>query len=838
MQTRLELSRYFTVAVRQGLIGLFLAASPVFATDLNVSGNLTVSGTVSSGGPIDSDSNSQSFGAQSTSTPLVPGSIFTYTDDSVPTGSVDSFKSLINRTPASWLWLNGPDSGPFVNAMRLDDAHQLLLFKSDGTTAGLTFTPQTYTIKLGTHANATLTGNTTTGLITSGGGLTVTGPLTVSGGITNDTGSFGGDPKFDNVPYTPPTTLSPTTGSASFAWGGVYVGTLTGNLTISSFSGTEAAGKKVRFILVCSGSQSLTFPASYRAGQTNETTTTFTPVAGRHVLLFESLDGAGLRLLTDTVFGQLDAASVAVAASPSHYSAASANVEAHLSGIDSALASAGSASVSDAAYNATTWNGVTTVAPSKNAVRDQLETISAGAVVPPQMANFWPTADLSNKPAGWLVAGEGGTPTATAVGGYSMIVKSNGDVAAPTFSPAAGTYSSTQNVTLSTATSGALIRYTVDGSSPTRSSGFGYSSPIPVATSLTIKAIAYKDYWADSAVQSSAYIISPPPTLSSATILSAGNVINLLFSKPVNVTGSVPVITMSGGASTLSSPTGGGTSTLVYTLSRTVNSGETGTIAYTQPGGGIRDLNNIDLATFSGASVTNDSTQGIIVADLWQVFSNAALSTTNLNNEDSIATGTWTLSPSTPTTLSTSTSGQQAFSGQINSTTDTSTRGLAMSMTSGSAETIGYAWGTGQGTNPTSFGFWFKMPSSLPGESVVPIFNTYGNSEYVIRVGLYNDGANNTFRIRGNGSWTDTTATVSTNTWYRIAVISQAGNTCSLSVYTTSGTKVGDTITVTANDSTQAGFSVGADASFGTGTGSAYWDNIVVKTNSSTEVGP
>jgi hypothetical protein len=43
-----------------------------------------------------------------------------------------------------------------------------------------------------------------------------------------------------------------------------------------------------------------------------------------------------------------------------------------------ALAAAGGL-VSDAAYDATDWNGVTTVAPSKNAVRDKFESLAAGS---------------------------------------------------------------------------------------------------------------------------------------------------------------------------------------------------------------------------------------------------------------------------------------------------------------------------------------------------------------------------------------------------------------------------------------------------------------------------
>ncbi|MDT7803972.1 MAG: hypothetical protein QOI78_7405 [Actinomycetota bacterium] len=79
-------------------------------------------------------------------------------------------------------------------------------------------------------------------------------------------------------------------------------------------------------------------------------------------------------------------------------------------------------------------------------------------------------------------------------------------VAAPTFSPPGGTYSSAQTVTIGSATSGATIRYTVDGSTPTASSP-QYTAPISVPGSRTVNAIALKSGSTTSAVSSATYTI-------------------------------------------------------------------------------------------------------------------------------------------------------------------------------------------------------------------------------------------------------------------------------------------------------------------------------------------
>jgi hypothetical protein len=105
------------------------------------------------------------------------------------------------------------------------------------------------------------------------------------------------------------------------------------------------------------------------------------------------------------------------------------------------------------------------------------------------------------------------------------------------------------------------------------------------------------------------------PTLVSATIPAAGTSISIAFNESVSVGAGGNggfVLDTSGAAVTLTYSSGAGTSTLVYTLNRTVVSGETILdFDYTQPGNGVEDAAGNDLASFSNqqALVTNNSTQ-------------------------------------------------------------------------------------------------------------------------------------------------------------------------------------------------------------------------------------
>lgn len=85
-----------------------------------------------------------------------------------------------------------------------------------------------------------------------------------------------------------------------------------------------------------------------------------------------------------------------------------------------------------------------------------------------------------------------------------------GTVSAPSFSPAPGSYTSAQGVFLSSATEGATIRYTTDGSVPDRAYGLVYSGPIFLGLNgtVTIRAVAYRDGWADSPVSSGTFVVT------------------------------------------------------------------------------------------------------------------------------------------------------------------------------------------------------------------------------------------------------------------------------------------------------------------------------------------
>jgi hypothetical protein len=84
-------------------------------------------------------------------------------------------------------------------------------------------------------------------------------------------------------------------------------------------------------------------------------------------------------------------------------------------------------------------------------------------------------------------------------------------VAPPVFDPPGGVYATPQTVSKSCPTPGATIRYTVDGGTPSSTSGLLYVEPVSVSGTVTLTAIAYRVDMAESRLTSALYTIESAP---------------------------------------------------------------------------------------------------------------------------------------------------------------------------------------------------------------------------------------------------------------------------------------------------------------------------------------
>ncbi len=103
----------------------------------------------------------------------------------------------------------------------------------------------------------------------------------------------------------------------------------------------------------------------------------------------------------------------------------------------------------------------------------------------------------------------------------SFVVNPLQQVSSPAISPSGGTHSGSVSVSLSSATAGATIRYSTNGTDISGSSPV-YSAPFTLTASATVKARAFKAGMTDSAQTSASFVVNPLPPVSSPTISPNG----------------------------------------------------------------------------------------------------------------------------------------------------------------------------------------------------------------------------------------------------------------------------------------------------------------------------
>ncbi|MGD0097346.1 MAG: chitobiase/beta-hexosaminidase C-terminal domain-containing protein, partial [Terracidiphilus sp.] len=190
--------------------------------------------------------------------------------------------------------------------------------------------------------------------------------------------------------------------------------------------------------------------------------------------------------------------------------------------------------------------------------------------------------------------------------------------ATPTFTPAAGSYTSTQTVTISDATSGTTIYYTTNGATPTTSSSV-YSGPITVSATETIEAIAVATGYVNSAVATATYTINTATVLPAPTFSPVAGTYSTSQTVTISdaTSGTTIYYTTNGTTPTTSSSVYSGPITVSATETIEAIAVETGytnsgvaTAAYT-----INTATVLPVPTFSPAAGTYSTSQTVTISD-------------------------------------------------------------------------------------------------------------------------------------------------------------------------------------------------------------------------------
>ncbi len=165
-----------------------------------------------------------------------------------------------------------------------------------------------------------------------------------------------------------------------------------------------------------------------------------------------------------------------------------------------------------------------------------LNSATVSGTSPTQTFTWTPTASGTYYFVGYA---QDSTLTTTTRSTPIITVTVKSTTAAPTFTPASGNFTSAQSISLTSATPGATIRYTVNGDAPTSTTGTLYTAPFSITASSTVKAIAYATNLNDSPVTKGIY-----------TLLIAPNNLTTPTSQTVNALSTVTLNASAAGSPT------------------------------------------------------------------------------------------------------------------------------------------------------------------------------------------------------------------------------------------------------------------------------------------------
>ena len=252
-------------------------------------------------------------------------------------------------------------------------------------------------------------------------------------------------------------------------------------------------------------------------------------------------------------------------------------------------------------------------------------------------------ASASAAPATYPITVTGNSNRGQKSTSFNLTVASPATVQPPVISPNGGTYTSSVAVTMATATTGAAIYYTTDGSSPTNASKL-YAGPITLTASAVVKGKAFKNGSASSETGASF-------TVASSLDFSLSNSGNKSVTAGSSVTNSIIASLISGSTQPVTFSASGLPSGATASFSSTSCSPSCSTVVTIATSGSTPAGNFSVTVTSTGGSVTKTTAFTLSVSAA--VASTVATATITPNG------GTYTGSVSV--TLQTSTAGASIY---------------------------------------------------------------------------------------------------------------------------------------------------------------------------------